>query len=69
MSKAENLLIVVIVSGVFIPLMVYVAHLVQVYGAGTNVLTIAFTEQVSLVALVVVPLLILRLLNLRTCKV
>lgn len=52
---------IIIAGGVFVPLVDYVHRLLQDHPGGVNVLDLPYHQQFTLLALVMVPLLILRL--------
>lgn len=64
MSKTtgENLLIIVIVSGLFVPLFAYVNHLIRSHENGIYLFELSTGELFGFLALIFVPLYILRLL-------
>jgi hypothetical protein len=52
---------IVIAIGVFVPLMGYINQLLQTHGGSVNVFYLPHGEQLTLLALILVPLLVLRL--------
>lgn len=52
---------IIIAAGVFVPLLDYLNQLLDSYGGSVNVLDLTGDEQFFLLALIVVPLLVLRL--------
>lgn len=52
---------IIIAIGVFVPLLIYVYRLLQSYAGSVNIFYLPLGEQLTLMALTLVPLLVLRL--------
>ncbi|WP_455212741.1 hypothetical protein [Kaarinaea lacus] len=59
---------VIIAVGVFVPLMNYMQHLLQSYAGSVNVFYLPHNEQLTLLALTLVPLVVLRLVYTPHCR-
>lgn len=57
-----------IVTGLFVPLINYIYHLLQSYAGSVNVLHMDRSEQLILATLIVVPLLVLRMVYTTSCR-
>ena len=53
---------IIIAAGVFVPLFDYMHHILQTYPHGVNVLFLPRSDQLILLALIIVPLLVLKLI-------
>ena len=60
---------IAIAIGIFVPLINYIYHLLQTYAGGVNVFYLSHGEQLTLLALTLVPLVVLRLVYGPNCRV
>jgi hypothetical protein len=60
---------IMIAIGVFVPLINYIHHLLQTYAGSVNVFYLPHGEQLTLLALTLVPLVVLRLVFPPHCRV
>jgi hypothetical protein len=60
---------IIIAVGIFVPLINYIYQLLQTYAGGVNVLYLSHSEQLTLLALILVPLAVLRLVYAPICRV
>lgn len=60
---------IIIAVGVFVPLINYIQHLLHSYAGGVNVFYLPHDEQLTLLALTLVPLVVLRLVYAPNCRV
>jgi hypothetical protein len=60
---------IIIAIGVFVPLINYIHHLLQSYAGSVNVFFLPHNEQLTLLALTLVPLAVLRLVYPPNCRV
>jgi hypothetical protein len=60
---------IIIAIGVFVPLINYIHHLLQSYAGSVNVFYLPHSEQLTLLALTLVPLIVLRLVYPPNCRI
>ncbi|KPJ91104.1 MAG: hypothetical protein AMJ53_12335 [Gammaproteobacteria bacterium SG8_11] len=60
---------IVIAIGIFVPLINYLHYLLQTYAGSVNVFYLQHSEQLTLLALTLVPLIVLRLVYAPACRV